>query len=150
LEFCSPVWNPWMEMDKECLEKVQKRAVSLISGLKSKDYSERLQELGMASLEERRKQLDMIQSYKIMTGLSRVESRTWFERAVDGERTTRLAADPLNIRPKTARLDIRRNFYTHRVGDNWNNIPSTVKSSVTVNGFKINYNNYLRGLLVPT
>lgn len=90
------------------MERVQKRAVNMISGLKSRDYNERLKEPGITSLEDRRKQLDMIQTFKIMTGLSKVESETWFERAAEGGRATRLTADPLNIRPKNARLDIRR------------------------------------------
>ena len=137
-------------MDKECLEKVQKRAVNMISGLKSRDYSERLQELGITTLEERRKQLDMIQTFKIMSGLSKVERGTWFQKASDGGRTTRLAADPFNIRQRNARLDIRRNFFTNRVVDDWNNIPSSVKCSVTVEGFKNGYNSYKRELMVPT
>jgi len=52
LEFASPAWSPWQEGDKECLEKVQRRAVGMIAGLKSRDYSERLKELGLTTLEE--------------------------------------------------------------------------------------------------
>ncbi len=44
LEFASPAWSPWLEADKEVLEKVQKRAVNMISGLKAKTYEEKLRE----------------------------------------------------------------------------------------------------------
>jgi ribonuclease P/MRP protein subunit RPP40 len=37
-------------------EKVQRRAVGMIAGLKSRDYSERLKELGLTTMEERRHQ----------------------------------------------------------------------------------------------
>jgi hypothetical protein len=44
---------PWTEGDKSCLERVQQRAVKMVSGLKSAEYSERLVELGMPTPEER-------------------------------------------------------------------------------------------------
>ena len=33
LEYCIQAWNPWLIKDKEILEKVQKRAISVTSGL---------------------------------------------------------------------------------------------------------------------
>jgi ribonuclease P/MRP protein subunit RPP40 len=37
LEFASSAWSPWAEADKEVLEKIQTRAISMVSGLKGKD-----------------------------------------------------------------------------------------------------------------
>ncbi len=68
LEFAVPAWSPWQEGDKEVLERVQKRAVKMISGLEGKTYEERLKEVGLLTLEERRHQADMVQAYKIVTG----------------------------------------------------------------------------------
>jgi hypothetical protein len=31
LEFCVPAWSPWLDGDKDCLERVQKRAVGMTS-----------------------------------------------------------------------------------------------------------------------
>ncbi len=53
LEFASPSWSPWLIGDIERLEKVQEKAVKMVAGLKSKDYSERCKELGLETLEER-------------------------------------------------------------------------------------------------
>jgi ribonuclease P/MRP protein subunit RPP40 len=93
LEFASPAWSPWQEGDKECLEKVQRRALGMIAGLKSRDYSERLKELGLTTLEERRHQLDMVQVYKIVNGVGGVSSEQWFKMAENvrepGERIQR-------------------------------------------------------------
>jgi ribonuclease P/MRP protein subunit RPP40 len=66
LEFASPAWAPWMEGDKESMEKVQRRAISMISGLRFQQYEEKLRELGLCTLEERRHQLDMTQTFKIL------------------------------------------------------------------------------------
>ena len=55
LEYCIQAWNPWLIKDKEILEKVQKRAISMTSGLSGSTYEEKLRKVGLTSLEERRK-----------------------------------------------------------------------------------------------
>ena len=40
----------------------------MISGLASNDYMDKLAELGLETLEERRHRIDMAQVYKIVTG----------------------------------------------------------------------------------
>lgn len=53
LEFAVPAWNTWTKGDSDNLEKVQERAVNLVSGLKFSVYSERLEELKMVPLSAR-------------------------------------------------------------------------------------------------
>jgi ribonuclease P/MRP protein subunit RPP40 len=84
----------------------------MISSLRATNYEEKLKELGISSLDERRKYLDMLQTYKVMTGKDNVERSTWFNMASSGQRATRQAADPLNIRPKAATLEVRRQFFS--------------------------------------
>ncbi len=112
------------------------RAVNMISGLSATNYEEKLKEPGISSLDERRKYLDMLQTYKVMTGKYNVERSTWFDMASSGQRATRQAADPMNIRPKAARLEVRRQFFSQRVVGNWNEIPEKVKSAGSVIAFK--------------
>jgi ribonuclease P/MRP protein subunit RPP40 len=68
LEFALPAWSPWSLSDKECLERVQRRAIRMVSGISGNSYEERLKELGLTNLKERRHRLDMIQTYKIVRG----------------------------------------------------------------------------------
>jgi ribonuclease P/MRP protein subunit RPP40 len=35
LEFASPAWNPWQQGDKDVLERVQEKAVKMVSGLRA-------------------------------------------------------------------------------------------------------------------
>lgn len=147
LEFAAAAWSPWLDGDRECLEKVQKRAVGMISGLRAKTYEDKLVELGITTLQERRHQLDMVQTYKILTGKDKVRRDTWFEMASEGVRATRMTVDPLNIRPKAARLDIRRQFYSQRVVEDWNKVPGKIKNSVTLNAFKNGYKQYRSNLV---
>ena len=76
----------------------------------------------------------MCQVYKILHGLDRVEPL--FEMAADGERATRAAADPLNVRIPRARLEIRKNFFTIRVAEHWNRIQTEIKDARSDNSFK--------------
>jgi hypothetical protein len=48
--------------------------------------------------------------------------------AADGTRATRSAANPRNLRMRQGRMEVRRNFFSVRVVDSWNNIPDTVRA----------------------
>ncbi len=54
MELASPAWSPRTEADKAVLEKIQRRAVSMVSGLKGQSYEEKLLELNLPSLEDSR------------------------------------------------------------------------------------------------
>jgi len=86
LEFSSPAWSPWLEKDIECLENVQRRAVKMVTGLRGTSYEEKLTELGLTTLSERRHQTDMLQTYKILTGKDKVKSESLFVKASENER----------------------------------------------------------------
>ena len=91
-------WSPWTAQDKEFLEKVQQRAIKMISGLRASEYEDRLKELGLTTLEERRHQADMAMVYKVLTGTEQVDPTEWFNMAGEAARATQATADPLNIR----------------------------------------------------
>ena len=40
----------------------------MVTNLKGKNYTQRLEELGLTTLEERRERGDLIQAYKVLTG----------------------------------------------------------------------------------
>ena len=113
----------------------------MISGLTGKTYMEKLIELKLLSLEERRERADMIQTFKIIHGFSDVNPATWF-RKINHNRMTRMANDPLNLEIQTSRTSIRNNFFSLRVPRKWNSIPQEVKQSTTVNIFKRSYDKF--------
>ena len=78
LEFSVTAWSPCTVSDKEVLVKVQIKAVNLITGLKGETYLEKLHELGLLTLDQRRKRFDLIQTFKIIRGYDKVEADTWF------------------------------------------------------------------------
>ena len=140
--FSKTIYNfffSWTAADKDILENVQRRAIKMVSGLKSASYEERLTELGMTTLEERRHQADMQYVYKILTGREDVDKGQWFTMASEAARNTRVMDHRLNVRVKHGRLDVRRNFFSVRVTGLWNKIPGHIKDLQTVVGFKTAY-----------
>lgn len=146
LECAVAAWSPWFEADKECLEKVQRRAVNMITKLRATSYEGKLSELGLTTLVERRNYLDMVQTYKILHEKDNVKRSTWFEMASDSQRATRQAADPLNFKPKASKLEIRKTFFSQRVPvvERWNGVPAEVKRAETVSSFINGHRNYLK------
>ena len=120
------------------LEAVQRRAVKAVSNLRGKSYVERLRELEMDTLDERRKRGDLVQAYRVLSGKDNVSPATWFQfcQPRDGEVSTRLTTGHLNVVPKKAKGEIRRNFWSVRVTEPWNSLPNLVKRVETVNCFK--------------
>jgi hypothetical protein len=144
LEFAVQVWSPWSNHDVNLLENVQKRAVRMVSGLISTTYEGRLSELNLMSLEKRRLKYDMVQTFKIIRGFDKVDYRVWFTLVGDSqERRTRGTQDPLNIVKPRCRSDIRQHFFSHRVVDFWNRLPSDIKSARSVSVFKNMINEYI-------
>jgi hypothetical protein len=139
LEFAVQAWSPWHQADKEVLEKVQKRAVAMVSGLVSRDYEDRLKELMMTTLEERRHQADMLQMYKIASGAGQLDEEGWFRPPPAAAARTRHYADPLNVRPNHGRLEIRRQFFSVRAAEQWNGVPAPIKRARTAAAFKRAY-----------
>jgi hypothetical protein len=141
LEFAGPAWSPWQEGDKECLERVQRKAVAMVSGLAAREYDDRLRELGLLTLEERRHQMDMAQVYKMLTGKDKVNRERLFTMANTHGRHTRTADAPLSLRQGASRLEVRKNFFTQRVVADWNKIPGETKTLKSVQAFKSSYRN---------
>ena len=90
IQYGTQAWAPWREGDKLVLEKVHKKAVGLVTGMAGREYEERLKELGLQTLEEQRHQADMCMMHKIMHGIGGLNHKTWFKKASDSARLTRL------------------------------------------------------------
>ena len=59
--------------DIDMLEKIQRRAIKLIPGLRYLRYEERLKECGLTTLETRRLRGDQVEVFKILNGYEHIE-----------------------------------------------------------------------------
>ena len=139
LESAAPVWNPYKREDVQTLEKVQRRALRMISDLGSSTYEERLKKLGLQSLEDRRRRGDAIEAYKTINGINDVDVYDWFNFVQDRHsRNTRSYENDLIVGEKT-RLDIRKHFFKNRVVKEWNSLPLDIRMATSTNSFKNQY-----------
>ena len=80
IEYCAQAVGPYMTQNLKALEKVQRRATKLVKGMKNVSYKQRLDKLGMTSVEERLLRGDLIQTYKILMGKTKLVPEHFFER----------------------------------------------------------------------
>ena len=63
---------------------------------------------------------DLIETYKIMKGIDKIEAGSLFPLASE----TRTGGHSLKIRGSRFRTELRRTFFTQRVVNLWNSLPS--------------------------
>ena len=153
LEFAAAAWNPWLEKDIECLEKIQKRLIRLLSNVKGLTYEEKLKDAGLMTLKDRRERGDVIETFKTLNGINNVDKSAWFEIPeqeqnrpgtrshttirVDGEDEVRVS-----LLREHARTDIRKNSFRLRAARAWSEIPDNVRNVKTTNAFKNAYDRW--------
>ena len=99
----------------------------MVAGLAGSTYEERCQELNLETLEKRRWNQDMKQTFKIMRGIDKLDRQKIFKMRQENTHT-RTADDPLHLRHDRSRLEVRTNSFTQRVITSWNNIGYENKS----------------------
>lgn len=135
LEYCVQAWRPFLKKDIENLEKIQRRATKIITECRGLSYEDRLKVTGLTTLEERRNRGDMIEVFKTIKGLNKVNHQNFFKFS----NNTRTRGHKYKLEKNRARLEIRRNFFSNRVVNLWNKLPEHVISANTVNNFKNKY-----------
>ena len=146
LEFSAPAWHLWTKQDIRLLERVQKRAINCITELKGKTYEEKLYELNLTTLEQRRERGDAIQVFNIIKGIEDIGRHTYFDLVeTDPNKTlTRQNADRLNIKRQKFNTEIGRHRFSMIASSLWNKVPAYIKDSRAVNQFKNRYDQHMR------
>jgi hypothetical protein len=133
LEFASCAWSPHLQRDIDLLEKTQARATKLVSAIRDLPYRERLEWLGLQTLQTRRYRSDLILMYKLIHGLAGMEFDHFFEFVSDG----RTRGHMLKVRPRChPRLECRKHFWANRVTEGWNNLPTELVTAPSLTTFK--------------
>ena len=132
LEYITPAWSPHYVKDRMLLERAQHRFTRMIPGMRKWDYLERLQKLGLWSLEERRNRADLIETFKILKGFTATDPLTLFEYST----VKRTRGHSLKLAKHSCSTDIRKYFFAERVISNWNSLSQRCIDCVTINEFK--------------
>ncbi len=139
MEYSSSIWFPYLKKYISKLEKVERQATKLVAPIKDLSYSDRLQNLGLPTLEYRRLRYDMIQVYKLIHGIDYINN---MENLLQVEQNSRTRGHIYKLVKPRCRTNRRNQSFFYRVIDNWNSLPEHVVTSQSTNEFKSNLNNH--------
>ena len=146
LEYANTVWSPFNKEDVDNIESVQRQFTKRIDGLYNMSYSERLKHLKLPSLEYRRLRGDLIEVYKIMHKIYDINTtNTLFDLNTNPTRTNEFKINKPRVETKMYQF-----FFTNRVINTWNKLPSSIVSAESLNVFKIGVDKHFEDLVYAT
>ena len=140
LEYGSTIWSPHFKYHIDAIERVQRRATRLVPGMKHLTYEERLENLGLETLEYRRRRADILELYRIMNEEHQLDlncycakcpAKSMFQPALSN--TTRGNSRKLQIQEA---LSLRHHFFATGVTPQWNKLSNEVVTAKNINIFK--------------
>ena len=105
--------------DSITLENVQRRETLLVNSLSGRTYEDREKPLGLPTLEYRRLRADVIQVYKILNQIDRVNRDKFFTMSF-----VSIRGNSLKIFKPRSQLKVRSGVFSNRVDDVWNSLPT--------------------------
>ena len=137
LENTGAISSPSLVEDIHSLESVQRRATKLVQSLRNLSYKERLMALNLPTLTYRRKRGDMIMVFKIMKGIVDLNYTTFFKLNANNTR-----GHKLKLFKQRSQLNVRRNFFSQRIVESWNELPKEIVNCTTVLDFEKLYDRF--------
>ena len=139
LENCSQIWNPYLKVDIEIIEKVQRQFTKGIFGFNDDaSYNDRLSILNLESLECRRHKADMILLFQIYHGLIDLNFNDYFIKDINNR--TRGHSKKLYLAAKdTVKMNLCcLKFFSIRTVNLWNSLPAKLIECTSLKQFKSN------------
>ncbi|KFV75617.1 hypothetical protein N307_11278, partial [Dryobates pubescens] len=143
LEYCVQFWSPYYKRDMDMLEHLQRRATRMVRGLEHLSYEDRLKELGLFSLENRRLLGDLIVAFQHLKGACKKAGEGLLR--ISGSDRTRGKGMKLEV--GRFRLEVRRKFFPMRVVKPWNGLSREVVRALSLEVFKPRLDEALASLL---
>ena len=110
--------------------------------MKGKSYEQRLKEVGLTTLEDRRVRGDMIETFKILKGFDCVD-KEMFKFVGQTHSVNTRGSRASDLAHSRTHLDLRKYFFSNRVVNTWNGLPEDVRNSESVNEFKNSYDSFV-------
>ena len=133
IEYANTVWCPYLKKDIIRIEKIQKKFTKKISGMSGKSYHQRLKKLRLPSLEYRRLRGDLIEAFKIIKGIyDPISTQNLFQINTN----TRTRNNMFKLTKKRFNMNPFKYFFTNRLVNVWNSLPTSIVNTDSVNVFK--------------
>jgi ribonuclease P/MRP protein subunit RPP40 len=146
VEYNSPVWSPYLKKDIKSIERVQRTFTKRIPGLRDLSYKQRLDALGLKSLEEMRMRNDLVLAFRMLKNKVDLNFDDFFSLSPE----TRTRGHRYKLTIPFSRLDTVKGSFAHRVPALWNSLPAEVVEVNSVEAFKqklksVNLEIFLKG-----
>ena len=139
LEYGNTVWCNGLKKYTTKIENVQRRFTKHIKGISELPYEERLARIKLPSLEYRQLRGDLIQVYKIAHNFyNPVTTKSLFTFSS----SQRLRGHNFKIIKQRTNKSRYANFFTNRVTNSWNSLPSNVVNAKSIDSFKNQLDNF--------
>ena len=130
LDYGMSACPPGSSADSKLLEAVQSKATALVYGLKKMNSEERRKNLKLMTLEQRRDRGDLIEVFKMLKGLTKINPNHFWE-VRDARGGPRLVKE-MAVNGKKP----RHSFFSYRVIQKWNLLPADLKMAPSLDSFK--------------
>ena len=130
LEHAVRFWSPNLSRDIDKIETIQRRATKMISEIRNHSYHQRIQDLDLNSLVQRRLRGQLIEVFKYLNRF------TCARKLFDYDLNDRTRNNGAKLIVKHFNTSVAQHFYLIKITTTWNALPSEVVSSRTVNSFK--------------
>ena len=142
LDYANSVWAPFKIKHIDLIENVQRRATKQLPGMKDMSYPERLKILKLPTLSYRRMRGDMIEVYKILNKIYDPEVCGFLKLLKDMAPRSSNRGNSMKLYPQRCNSNIRKNSFTIRIVQTWNNLPESIVKAPTLNAFKNRIDRY--------
>ena len=135
LEWGSVAYPPQTKAESSLLERAQNKATNMVNEFRGLNSDERREDLGLFSLTYRRLRGDMIEVYKLLKGVTKMDYRQFWEVRDSRTGPTLLKTQLGPTCPGHGRKQ-RLNFFSYRVIKPWNWLPKELKMAPSIDSFK--------------
>ena len=144
LEYGNSVWCNGLKKYKQKIENVQRKFTKHIKKLNDVPYEDRLRKINLPSLEFRQLRGDMLQVFKIAHNFYDPDTTSSIFKF---NKNSRLRGHNFKIIKQRVNKSKYASFFSNRVVNSWNNLPSYIVNAKTINEFKNSFDKHHKDIM---
>ena len=136
INYASNIWDGCADQHMKKLNSFHRRAIKLIDSRKDTPTDQKLEDLGVLSLDKQLKMNKAVLTYKALNGLT-----PDYVYSLLYKQTERYGS--INLRPPLPRIDKYWSSFSYSGAELWNSIPKSIRTKPSLSSFKKSMKTYL-------